>query len=171
MKNESFEQFTKRNSKRVYNYILRMARNREDAEDITQEVFTAVYARFKEISPEARDAYLYRSAYNRTVNYSRKRQRDPEVQQSEFVEPAMEEETVADDTAVVADRNTAIREALSRLNDNERAAVDMKYFQNLSYKQIAVALDITPAAVDSLLIRARKKLKKIISQDRSDSAV
>ncbi|MCD4829457.1 MAG: sigma-70 family RNA polymerase sigma factor [Candidatus Cloacimonetes bacterium] len=166
MSSESFERFSRRNGGRVFNYVLRMVRNREDAEDITQEVFLAVHEKFGGIAPEARDAYLFRAAYNRTVNFARSRNRNPEVQQSEFVEPATEDPPANDDT-----KNAAIRAAMSRLNDNERVAVDLKYFQNMSYGQIAGVLDITPAAVDSLLIRARRKLKTYISQETQDLVV
>ena len=167
MKQERFEQFSRRNGKRVYNYILRMIRNREDAEDITQEVFLAVYGKYDSIAPEARDSYLFRAAYNRAVNFARRRGRDPEVQQSETAEPSVED--TPQDTS--DGRNDTIRAAMARLNDNERAAVDMKYYQAMSYKDIADVLGISPAAVDSLLIRARRKLKKIISQDAKDSVV
>lgn len=166
---ESFDQFTRRNGRKVYNYILRMLRNREDTEDVTQEVFVAVYAKFEAVEPDAREAYLFRTAYNRAVNFSRKRKRNPETPQSEFVEPATDDNVQPD--ASVDDRNAGIHDALQNLNENERTAIEMKYYQKMSYQQIAEILGITPAAVDSLLIRARKKLKKKISQDRKGSAV
>jgi len=163
MSDETFSQFSKRNGARVYNYILRMVRHREDAEDITQEVFLAVYEKYDGIIPEARDAYLFRAAYNKVVNYSKARGRSPEVQQETFEEPCQETDT--DEEALQRTRNHNIREALARLNENERAAIDLKYFQKMDYRNIADVLDVTPAAVDSLLIRAKRKLKKIIAQD------
>jgi RNA polymerase sigma-70 factor (ECF subfamily) len=58
-----------------------------------------------------------------------------------------------------------LHRALKQLPENQRSALLLKRFQDMSYRQIAEILDVTPSAVDSLLVRARRNLSANLAQD------
>jgi len=55
-----------------------------------------------------------------------------------------------------------LHSALGQLPENQRSAILLKMFQDMSYRQIAEILDVTPSAVDSLLVRARRNLTALL---------
>jgi RNA polymerase sigma-70 factor (ECF subfamily) len=61
------------------------------------------------------------------------------------------------------DRAAKVKEALAALDETTRTAVVMRYYEGLSAKEIAAALDMTPAAVDMRLSRARGQLREILA--------
>ncbi|MCD4650543.1 MAG: sigma-70 family RNA polymerase sigma factor [Candidatus Cloacimonetes bacterium] len=169
MKNEVMEALLRQHGKKIYNYLLKMLRHSEDAEDILQSVFLAFYQKADSVNEESYLPYLYRTAYNRAINYSKKRQKL--VQQPEDFEiPAPEEES-REEAIRRLGKNKAIATALQTLNEREKLVIELQYYQKMSYSQIARILDTTESAVDSLLVRAKRKLKKKISQDLSSNSV
>jgi RNA polymerase sigma-70 factor (ECF subfamily) len=62
-------------------------------------------------------------------------------------------------------KNQIISAALAKLPSKYALLLELQYYQKLSYKEIADTLNLSVSAVDSRLVRAKKKLKKIISQD------
>ncbi|MFO7897021.1 MAG: sigma-70 family RNA polymerase sigma factor [Candidatus Cloacimonadales bacterium] len=165
MKNRLEELFAQEGRK-VFNYLRKILRNPEDAEDILQETFVAVYAKLESVEAAALPAYLFRTAYHKALNRIRQRQKDANynlnLTQPEIVQaPEMPEDSV--------EQNREIRAALSQLSGKDASLLELKYFQKKSYREIAEILDLTESAVDSGLVRARAKLKKIIVKRRKSS--
>ena len=163
MKRDRFETVVARSSQKLYNYLLRMLRSREDAEDILQEVFIAFYDKMPKVDEEFCESYLYRAAHNKAINLIKKRSRTTELEMPELL---LSNEKVFDpEQAMQEEKNAKVREAIGRLNEREASALNLQYYENKSYQEIAEIMDSTVSAVDSLLIRAKRKLKKILSQD------
>ena len=70
---QTFNEIITAESPKLFNYLRKILRNKEDAEDVLQEVFIAVYKHWDTISPEAREAYIFRTAYHKALNYIKKR--------------------------------------------------------------------------------------------------
>jgi len=81
---EAYNLLVSRWEKRVYNYLLRLARNREDALDLTQDVFLKAYQNLRKLDDPGRFApWLYRIAHNEAFSMFRKRRPESDVEELE----------------------------------------------------------------------------------------
>jgi RNA polymerase sigma-70 factor (ECF subfamily) len=135
----------------VYRYLLRMTGSREEAEDLTQEVFLRVVRFSHEYEERSRErAWLFRIARNLRSDRSRHKQRVPVTASLEGVEvsePARQE------------LRLSLLRALQDLDENDRESFLLAEIGGLSYADIALVCDATPAAVRSRIYSARLGLK------------
>ncbi len=143
----------------------------EMAEDVAQEVFFRVYQARQGYEPTARfSTWLFRIAHNLAIN----RRRD-EGRRREFVPngdvavfgPRPVERMLADKSGMMPQRQfdkvemqSIVNAAVATLNEHQRMAVLLHKYEDMSYSEIAEALEMTPAAVKSLLSRARDNLRE-----------
>ncbi len=124
-----------------------------DAEDVLQEVFASAYrAMLGDTRPINVRPWLYRIARNRCLNHLR---RDP-MQSVEGMELTVVDERIG--TAETVHQRAEVRQLLAdiqALPESQRTAILLREIDDLSYEQIAMAMDTTVAAVKSLLVRAR----------------
>ncbi len=158
MKNNNiifFESIVIKTQKKMFNYILRQTSNREDTEDILQSVYTAVYKKIETIDHDRIESYLYRSAHNAIVNYYKKKKKNhitfDDKYETDFAQPNP-----------IKENNNKILEYLDELTLEYKQILELKYFQKKSYKEISLIIGKSPKAVESLLIRAKNKLRKKI---------
>lgn len=157
MNRNKFNVILRAENRKVYNYLLKILRNREDAEDILQETFVVFYRKMDVINEQAYKSYLYRTAHNKALNLikSRKKHDSSTHENLDYImEPAREPDNQK--------KNEMIRNAISQLPKKYALLLEMQFYQNMSYKEIAQALETTASAIDSRLVRAKKKLKKIL---------
>ncbi|MDP3113953.1 MAG: RNA polymerase sigma factor [Candidatus Cloacimonadaceae bacterium] len=165
MKQERFEAFLKANEKRIYHYLLTLLGNDNDAKDIVQMVFIAYYEHIDRVEEPTALSYLYRIAYNKSMTFLKQRNRyvflDPRAfeQLPDTGNPAPEKDW--------SFLHKAIRDLPSRLG----SVIMMQYFEELSYKQIAEQLGISVKAVESLLVRAKKILRKKMMKEETTNGV
>ena len=62
----------------------------------------------------------------------------------------------------------AVRDAIARLPDTQRAVIILRHYHDLSYTDIAAALEVSVSSVESLLFRSRRKLRAILEEDSLD---
>jgi RNA polymerase sigma-70 factor (ECF subfamily) len=140
-----------------------MLRNPEDAEDLIQEVFLAFYKKMEKIKPATYLGYLYRTAHNKSLNLIRRKSRKSTValnmRNPEHLSRLRFDEQVPDKNSEL------IRKAFLALKPEEAMLIELQFYSKMSYSDIARKLSLSVSAVDSRLVRAKKKLKKIISQD------
>ena len=143
----------------------------ETAEDLAQEVFLSIYRHRQKYEVKAKfSTWLFRIANNLASNHRRDgaRRREASLATSDSgpmgVRP--EENLLAEKSALmparVLDRTetqTLVRAALDSLSDRQKMAVLLHKFEQMSYLDIAAAMDLTPQAVKSLLSRARENLR------------
>jgi len=135
----------------VFGLCRRLLRDATEAEDLSQETFLRAYRRLAELEdPNRFGAWLFQIA--RSLCRDRVRRRITErvalerhVQQIRW-------------TAVDSDGAAPIVDALNELPEAERRALEFKYFDGLSYEEIAARLGLTFARVDHLIRRARSRL-------------
>ncbi len=163
MNRDRFETVVSACSQKLFNYLLRMVRSREDAEDLLQEVFSAFYEKMPKVDEEYYESYLYRTAHNKAINLIKKRSRNTELEMPELLESS---DLVFDpEKRMREEKNAKVRQAIGKLNEREASALNLQYYDNKSYQEIAEIMHSTVSAVDSLLIRAKRKLKQYLSQD------
>jgi RNA polymerase sigma-70 factor (ECF subfamily) len=166
----SFELLLQKYRTPLVNFLYRMVRDREVAEDLAQEVFLRVYRARKKYAPNAKfTTWLFRIATNLALNTlrdSRFRQREVSLDQrgdsGESDQPAIEipdRRPRADELLVARDRAEIIRRAILALPEKQRAAVLLHKYQEMDYDAIARILDCSESALKSLLFRAYETLR------------
>ncbi len=162
MKETEFQSILQKTGKKIYNYLLKILRNKEDAEDIYQEVFISFYKKADGINPEYYENYLYKTAYHKALNMIKKQKRHNEIPFDEIFQ-----KTDSPDESN-EQKNIAIKNAIRKLKPKEALLIELQFFQKKSYKEISKIMSLSESAVDSRLVRVKKKLRKIIMQDFKD---
>jgi RNA polymerase sigma-70 factor (ECF subfamily) len=156
---EAFEALYEQYSSRVFGYCLKWLRSREEAEDAVQTTFLyAMRGLRRGVVPKLHEAWLL--AIARNVCRSRTeatRRRAVEVARS----PQLIEESFA--APARSDELAGLSEALGGLTEQQRRAILLREWQGLSYREIADELELSQAAVETLLFRARRALAARLS--------
>ena len=167
----SFELLLHRYRTPLVNFLYRMVRNREQAEDLAQEVFVRVYRAREDYVPSAKfTTWLFRIATNLALNSVRDtRYRKLEVSIDAPISEAEDgDERTLDipekhpniEQHLVEDaRRKMIRHAIDKLPEKQRAAVLLHKYQELDYAEIAKILACSESALKSLLFRAYESLR------------
>ena len=127
------------------------------AEDVAQLVFLKLW----EMAPKWEfgrgtvKAYLYRMTHHRCLDQLRKKRDILPDELPEKIDPQKSADTLLSEQ----DTRHEIKTAMDQLSYNQRTALVLSYYQDLSLKEGAQAMDISPSAFESLLRRARKTLK------------
>ena len=156
----------------MYNTVLSIVLQAEDAEDLAQDVFIQVYRSIHTFAGNAAlSTWIYRIAVNRSLDHlrSKKRQKrfgsvsgffgrddEPSDMAIDFQHPGV--------TAEQKENAAILFSAVKKLPENQQAAFVLNKAEGLSYNEIAGILGISESAVDSLLQRAKQNLRKLIDK-------
>jgi RNA polymerase sigma-70 factor (ECF subfamily) len=155
---EAYNHLVSRWQKRVYNYLLRLVGNREDALDLSQDVFLKAYQNLRKLEDAGRFApWLFRIAHNEAYSMFRKRRPESEAE----AEPgAVEGEiSVAGSGVFPIELSLAVASALDRLSSDQREAVVLKIYQGFKFEEMAEILACPVSTVKSRLYTALDLLK------------
>ena len=157
---ESFNLLISRWEKRVYNYLLRITANREDALDLTQDVFLKAYQNLRKLDDPGRFApWLYRIAHNEAFSMFRKRR--PETDVDELEPEATETQiTVGGNSVFPIELSLAVASAMDRLSPDQREAVVLKIYQGFKFEEMAEILSCPISTVKSRVYTAFELLKR-----------
>jgi RNA polymerase sigma-70 factor (ECF subfamily) len=156
----------------LVNFLYRMVRNREQAEDLAQEVFIRVYRARADYVPSAKfTTWLFRIATNLALNSVRdtRHQRmevsldapvtvDAEDGDERPLDVAEKNPNIEEHLVQEAQRDM-IRHAIEKLPEKQRAAVLLHKYQELDYGEISKILECSESALKSLLFRAYETLR------------
>ena len=156
---ESFNLLVSRWEKRVYNYLLRITANREDALDLTQDTFLKAYQNLRKLDDPGRFApWLYRIAHNEAFSMFRKRR--PETDVDELEPEATETQiTVGGNSVFPIELSLAVSSAMDRLSPDQREAVVLKIYQGFKFEEMAEILACPVSTIKSRLYAALELLK------------
>lgn len=163
----AFAELVERYWLRVFGRFLRRLNQREEAEDLVQEVFLRVYRHRKRYHPRARfGTWLFHISQNALRNALRARRRHPQAQSAAAPEGADPLEVLANRGEAPwgrADREDVarlVRRAVSDLGGRQRTALELHEFHGRTYVEIAARMKMSPEAAKSLLYRARIQLRQ-----------
>ena len=170
---DKFRIFVEKYQQLVFRTCMGFVHNKEDADDLTQEVFLQAYQSLPDFKMKsAFSTWLYRIAVNASLNRVRKSSGTSFLQRLESLFGS-ENKTDWQLTAVDTDdpENIIIRKehsqwlqkALDSLPENQRTAIVLSKYDDLSQKEIAEILNTTEGAVEALLQRAKKNLREKLS--------
>jgi len=153
---EAYNLLVSRWEKRVFNYLLRLVSNREDALDVSQEVFLKAYQSLPKLDALDRfGAWLFRIAHNEA--FSLLRRRKPEG------EPPLERGQVRGSELLPMELSMAVETALGRLSEEQREAVLLKVYQGFKFEEMAEILSCPVSTAKSRLYTALDLLKATLS--------
>lgn len=165
---DAFEELVLLFDKKVYNYCLRMTNNRNDAEDLAQEVFLKVYKNLKNFRKDSKfSTWIYRIAYNTCVdNYRKKRFKllplnkiiDEEQQEIDIPSPG----PLPEEQVISNEKYSLIKECIAQLKPRYKSAIILRDIHNYSYREIAEILDVPIGTVKSDINRGRALLRKAL---------
>ena len=143
----AFSVLVGRYSRDVYGFVFFMAKDKSDAEDITQETFVKVWKNLKKFKQDQRfKSWLLTIARNTTIDYIRKRRHavfsdfDDEEGANAIVETLADEERLADEIASTAESAEQTAEAVSKLTDIYRSVLALRYEGGMSFEEISKIL-------------------------------
>ena len=152
-----------RYARQIFTYCFHQLGNREEAEDATQSTFLNAFRGLKRgIDPEFETAWLYKIAQNVCLTRQRSTSRRRRVETPGDLE-AVQDFVPAHQ--VDPDELISLPEALVAMPEQQRRALLLREWQGLSYKEIADELDLTQAAVETLLFRARRSLAAGLTEE------
>ncbi len=150
---EAFASLVRRHHKSVYNLGYRMMGNREDAEDIAQETFLSAYRHLKKYDRRwPFRNWLLSIAHNKCVDWLRRSRLTYGLETLEDTGVGVE------DWVIRKEVGELVQSALRKLSAEDRAVVVLKYWEGMSYKEIAEVLNVNEGSVRNRLYRARKAL-------------
>ena len=166
---EALDVLVQRHRKPLINFIYRYTSNAAESEDLAHEAFIKVFQSASKYEPRAAfSTWLYRIATNVALNYIRDRK--PHLTQSIENDPGEADESprrelcdparLIEDELMEKERVSKIRHALAGLPDNQRRAVILTKYQDLSIKESAEILKCSENAVKSLIFRAYSTLRE-----------
>lgn len=157
----AFSELMRRHQDAVYGFACRFLGDMHEAEDVAQETFLRLYRAASRYRPEASlRTFLLRITRNICIDHLRKKR---PVLMDKIPEIAAEE-TPVDllEGAIDADR---LERAIEELPVNQRSALVLRHNEQLSYCQIAEIMGISVSAVESLLVRARRTLRRNLAPE------
>lgn len=165
----AFEELVVRYKRPVINFVYRMLPDGAEAEDLAQTVFVQVFKSARRYKPSARfSTWLFTIARNLCLNEIRRRTRHPaqswealHEEQGDTLEPLIQgaRRTLVTDATLRAELEVKVGAALADLPENQRAAMLLYTYEDLSYDDIAGVLGCTLSATKSLIHRARETLR------------
>jgi RNA polymerase sigma-70 factor (ECF subfamily) len=180
---QAFETLTSRYERRVYSLALRMLRQQQDAEDVTQQTFLSALEHLVQFRGDASfSTWLLRIATHAALKTIRKRAGLDTVSLEQVTEgtgdsgPIPHPEFIADwrqsPRELVHNREVMrlLDEALSQLDERHRVVFLLRDVEGLSVKEAAEALGLTEANVKVRLLRARLQLREILTRSLGDPA-
>ena len=159
---EAFNLLVSRWERRVFNYLLRLLANREDALDVSQEVFLKAYQNLPKLDAVEKFAgWLFRIAHNEAFSLLRRKRPEaalpPELGNLSGVRPA------ESGRLLPLELSLAVESALKLLNDDQRDAVLLKVYQGFKFDEMAEILGCPVSTVKSRLYTALDLLKTVLA--------
>jgi len=169
----AFEQLFYRHQEKVYNVAYRMMGNRQDAEEVTQDVFLRVYQKVSSLkSTSAFSTWLYRITTNMCVDEINRRKKRP-VEES-FSQSNLDSfcsDFNPEDKVIANEEQALLWEAINSLKAEYRIIIILRDIEGLSYKELKQTLKCSMGRVKSRLHDARRELKTILTDKMKEGQI
>ena len=176
MKKASFPKIVQQHKDRVFGYSYYFLRNREDAEDVTQDVFVRLWQHWDNIDKNKIRAWVMQVAHHRCIDFTRKRKR---IYQDAYKTASNPNGLVHQLSTEMQDPNEQFElnetqrlllHVLEGLPERTKSMMLMHYFQDLKFETIADILDVNINTVKVTVHRGRKMVKEVIEKKYPEMA-
>ena len=152
----------------IFRYCLHQLGSREEAEDAVQSTFLNAFRGIKRgIVPEIESAWLFKIAHNVCLSRRRSAWRRRRVETPNDLAVLQE---VVPTREHAGDELIRLADVLAVMPESQRRAILLREWQGLSYREIGAALELSQAAVETLIFRARRALASGLEQPPTSAA-
>jgi len=169
---KAFEDLMKKYRKSVYYMLLKMVYNPDDAEDLTQEAFAKAFTSLHKFDSKfAFSTWLFRMATNNCIDFIRKKklltysidQPVDEDSDRPFFIDIRDKNYNPNEEMIHSERSQIIHEAVEKLPQRYKILVQMRYFDEKAYEELADELNLPLGTVKAQLHRARELLNELLA--------
>lgn len=155
-----------RYGRRVYTFIFRLIRNREDAEELTQDVFMKVFRSLDGFRGESSfSTWIYQIAYHTAISEIRKQKHEfLAIDEALIANVSEEKPSGASGTNDESEQICRLERALARLSPDEQAMLLFFYTEEKKIEEIAAITELSPSNVKTRLHRIRRKLFVLLTE-------
>ncbi|MBU5441284.1 sigma-70 family RNA polymerase sigma factor [Paenibacillus sp. MSJ-34] len=164
MERNSLDAIYQQYMKDVYRYLLSLSRDHHIAEELVQETFYRAYLFLEQCREEKIKPWLFKVAYNAFIDFKRREKRS-DAKETDFFEQLADGNTP--ETELMRQEYwDGMERTIAGLPDNQKQALLLYDFHQLSYKEAADVMEISLSHFKILLFRARQKLRQ--NRERND---
>ncbi len=173
---QSYAELMGRYRDTIYFMMLKMINNKVDAEDLTIEAFTKAFKNISFYSPSfAFSTWLFKIATNNCIDFIRRKKADlisidvppPDGSSDQDSSIPLSSYTLDPEEELIREqKNFLMRIVVDKLKPRYRQLIELRYFNELSYDEIATELDIPIGTVKAQLFRARELLYQIVKNSK-----
>ncbi len=153
----------------IYYMLLKMVNNKSDAEDLTIEAFGKAFKNIAQYTPNyAFSTWLFKIATNNCIDFIRKKKAnvvslDQTTDEQETIGTPLQADTPDPEEDMIKNQRMALmRDVVEKLKPRYKTLVELRYFKEYSYEEIATELDLPIGTVKAQLFRARELLFNIL---------
>jgi len=159
----------------IYYMLLKMVNNKDDADDLTIEAFGKAFNRLELYTPNfAFSTWLFKIASNNAIDFIRRRKKNTmSINQSiggedgdELYMDLKSSDLTPEEISIKEEKIQYLRALVSKLKPRYRQLIEMRYFQQLAYEEIAEELDLPLGTVKAQLFRARDMLFQVLKNSK-----
>ncbi len=169
----AYTRLMERHKSAIYHLMYRMTNDREDASDLTMEAFGKAFTRLNSYVPNyAFSTWLYKIAVNNCIDHTRKKRLpvlsiDQPMQaegEQDFADLLMAGCLNPEESVIRQQRILLMRNLMNRLSPKYRRMIELRFFEELSYEEIANELEIPLGTVKAQLFRAKELLADMLAK-------
>jgi len=158
-----FNLLVKEYQQKVYWQVRRMVYNHEDANDLVQDIFVKIFKNYHTFKGESQlSSWIFRIAYNETINFINKRSKLNAVSIDEYIEMtanSLESDVYFDGNEI----QLLLQKAIASLPERQRLVFLYKYYDELKYEEISDILGVSVGSLKATYHIAYSKIKELIS--------
>ncbi len=161
----------------IYYMLIRMVKNKDDAEDLTLMTFGKAFRYLDKYTPKyAFSTWLYRIALNNSIDFLRVKNNMPQYFEEDLYTTSTTSiidnsednlQRTPEDEIIDKQRLQLLRAAVSQLPDKYRKVIELRYYEDLAYEDIAERLGLTLSNVKIQIMRAKQMLSQLMQPMRN----
>jgi len=168
---EAYRELFRRYEKKLFSYVYHMVKNKEETEDLLQDIFVKTYKNISSFDTDRKfSSWIYRIAHNETINFLKRKNKKrfisfEDISTSKDKLEASITEDFINDVWVHKEVTKEVDDALAKLPEKYRRVLFLRYFSEYSYEKIALIIKKPINTVGTLINRAKGKLLDIVRKD------
>lgn len=160
----------------IYFMVLKMVHDPDDADDLTIEAFGKAFSNLEKYSPDyAFSTWLYKIALNNSIDFIRRKRMETfsideenETESGDSIKMDLQSPNLDPEEKYIKEQRALLmREVLEKINPKYRMLIELRFFDELSYEEIADKTRLPLGTVKAQLFRAKDLLYQILSPGRS----
>ena len=163
-RNEAFRELLRLYQERLYWHIRNIVKNHEDADDVLQNTFIKIFRNIEKFKGESQlFSWMYRIATNEAITFLNNRAKKQKIGSEELQQQIID--NLENDVYFEGDEiQLKLQKAIATLPEKQQQVFNMKYFQELKYKEISDILGTSEGALKASYHHATKKIEEFLKR-------